>query len=62
MKNSILLLLLLLSFRNYSQSSDEKQIKDLIQNSFDEVLSELNLDAMSKYYTKDFLLLEVGEV
>ncbi|MUP46597.1 nuclear transport factor 2 family protein [Gramella sp. BOM4] len=58
----IVLLLLILSFQVQAQSADEKQLKELIQNSFDEVLSELKVEAIPKYFTDDFLLLEVGEV
>ena len=58
----LFLLLLVLSFQVNAQSTEEEQLKNLIQDSFDEVLSDLNLDAIPKYYTDDFLLLEVGEV
>ena len=58
----LFLILLVLSFQVNAQSTEEEQLKNLIQDSFDEVLSDLNLDAIPKYYTDDFLLLEVGEV
>ncbi|QYA25341.1 DUF4440 domain-containing protein [Gramella sp. MT6] len=43
-------------------STDEKQLKDLIQNSFDDIFSEMQLERLGDYYTSDFLLLEAGEV
>lgn len=36
--------------------------KRLIEQSFDEIWSELNAQNIEKYYTQDFLLLEHGEV
>ncbi len=51
-----------MTFQMNAQSSDEQKLKDLIQDSFDDVFSEMNLEALNKYYTSDFLLLEVGEV
>ncbi|HKJ49013.1 MAG TPA: nuclear transport factor 2 family protein [Christiangramia sp.] len=43
-------------------SSDEEQLKDLVQNSFDEVLSDLNMESIPNYFTDDFILLEHGEI
>lgn len=43
-------------------NSDKEQLKTLISESFDKIFSEKETDAMSDYYTKDFLLLEHGEV
>ncbi len=46
----------------YSADTDEEMVKGLIQESFDEIFSELNISDLGKYYTDDFLLLEHGEV
>lgn len=50
------------SFGQSSMETDKLQIKELIMKSFDEIWSELNAKNIDKYYTKDFLLLEHGEV
>lgn len=42
--------------------ADKTQLKRLIEQSFDEIWSELNAQHIEKYYTPDFLLLEHGEV
>lgn len=42
--------------------TDEQQIKNLIQNAFDGVWSDFDETAVDKFHTKDFLLLEHGEV
>ena len=47
---------------SFSQSSDEEQLKALVQNAFDDVLSDLNTESMPDYFTDDFILLEHGEV
>lgn len=51
-----------LSAFSQSNSTDEQQIKDLIQNAFDGVWSDFDSMAVDKFHTKDFLLLEHGEV
>jgi hypothetical protein len=51
-----------MSFGQSSIEADKSQIKELIINSFDEIWSELNSKNIDQYYTKDFLLLENGEV
>jgi hypothetical protein len=50
------------SFGQSVSETDKSQIKELIMKSFDEIWSELNTKNIDKYYTKDFLLLEHGEV
>ncbi|GAB5551637.1 MAG: hypothetical protein Sapg2KO_12280 [Saprospiraceae bacterium] len=64
MKNVLLFLLLLSSsFQLSAQSTDDvQQIKDLVQNTFDGIWSELEADNIPKYQTEDFILLEHGEV
>ncbi|MCL6260137.1 nuclear transport factor 2 family protein [Aquiflexum sp. TKW24L] len=51
-----------ISFGQSSIETDKSRIKELIIKSFDEIWSELNSKNIDKYYTKDFLLLENGEV
>lgn len=51
-----------ISYGQNSIKTDESQIKELIIESFNEIWSALNSKKMDKYYTKDFLLLENGEV
>lgn len=51
-----------ISFGQSAIESDKSRIKELIIKSFDEIWSELNSKNIDKYYTKDFLLLENGEV
>lgn len=57
-------MLLLLQFPVIAQPSaaDEQQVKDLIIDSFQEILSENKQDKIPQYYTDDFILLEDGEV
>jgi hypothetical protein len=50
------------SFGQTSTETEKIKIKDLIVKSFDEIWSDLNAESIEKYYTKDFLLLENGEV
>jgi len=51
-----------ISFGQNTIETDKSYIKNLIIGSFDEIWSELNSKNIDKYYTKDFLLLENGEV
>lgn len=62
--NSILLMMFFTSFLfgQVSNEADKTRIKNLVIESFDEIWSKLNAENMDKYYTKDFLLLENGEV
>ena len=62
--NSIILMIFFttISFGQVSNETDKTRIKNLIIESFDKIWSELNSKNIDKYYTKDFLLLENGEV
>jgi len=51
-----------ISFGQVSNENDTTGIKNLIIESFDEIWSKLDSKNLDKYYTKDFLLLENGEV
>jgi len=51
-----------ISFGQVSNETDKTRIKNLIIESFDEIWSKLDAKNIDKYYTKDFLLLENGEV
>lgn len=64
-KHTTLILMLCFTAISFAQSSvktDESRIKELIIKSFDEIWSPLKSKNIDKYYTKDFLLLENGEV
>ncbi|WP_405377130.1 DUF4440 domain-containing protein [Nonlabens sp. Asnod3-A02] len=45
-----------------TSSKDVDEVEVLIQNIFDDIWSDHQADAISKYHTDDFLLLEHGEV
>lgn len=45
-----------------SNEMHKKQIQNLVLESFDEIWSKLEAKNIEKYYTKNFLLLEHGEV
>lgn len=51
-----------ISFGQSSIETDKSHIKELIIKSFDEIWSESNSKNIDKYYTKDFILLENGQV
>ena len=51
-----------ISFGQVSNENDKKNIKNLVIESFDDIWSKLDSKNIDKYYTKDFLLLENGEV
>ena len=62
MKRLLFISIIFLSIQLNAQPSDEQQLKNLIQNSFDDIFSEMNVESISDYFTDDFLLLEQGEV
>lgn len=45
-----------------SAEGDEELVKQLIIDSFQDLLSDAKIEEIDTYYTKDFLLLEHGEV
>ena len=57
-----LVLFTTISFGQVSKETDKTLIKNLVIESFDEIWSDLNAKNIDKFYTKDFLLLENGEV
>ena len=64
-KFNIIILVICFTTISFGQSvikTEKTQIEELIIKSFDEIWSELNSKNIDKYYTKDFLLLENGEV
>ena len=63
-RNTIILMLFFTSiaFAQVSIETHKKQIQNLVLESFDEIWSKLEATNIEKYYTKDFLLLEHGEV
>ncbi|MBC6369147.1 DUF4440 domain-containing protein [Algoriphagus sp. AK58] len=62
MKTILFLLAFLFSSTAFSQTSDQLQVEQLIQNSFDEIFSNYQAEKLTDFYTEDFLLLEQGEV
>ena len=52
----------LTTFAQQKALSDEIQIQNLIQESFDTLFSTFNAGAIERYYTQDFILLEDGEI
>jgi hypothetical protein len=66
MKSKIHLIIFLfsagLSFGQTKNISDEQLIKNSIKDSFDDIFSEFKAEKIDKYYTKDFVLLESGEL
>jgi len=63
-RNTIILILFFTSiaFAQVSIETHKKKIQNLVVESFDEIWSKLEATNIEKYYTKDFLLLEHGEV
>ena len=63
-RNTIILMLFFTSiaFAQVSIETHKKKIQNLVVESFDEIWSKLEATNIEKYYTKDFLLLEHGEV
>ncbi|MBC7525455.1 MAG: DUF4440 domain-containing protein [Flavobacterium sp.] len=57
-----MLLFTTIAFGQVSKETDKTRIKNLVNASFDEIWSKLDSKNINKYYTKDFLLLENGEV
>ena len=57
-----LILLFAWNFSVAQNISDEEALKELVQNSFDDVLSELKIEAIPDYFINDFILLEHAEV
>ncbi|SMC64572.1 hypothetical protein SAMN06296427_10597 [Moheibacter sediminis] len=47
---------------SFAQSANESEFKKLVENSFQEIWSNMDESKISKYYTEDFLLLEDGEI
>lgn len=49
-------------FAQAQQQTDEEQVQQLIQGSFDVLFSGFEADRVGEFYTEDFILLEDGEV
>lgn len=62
MKHFILAPILFLCIFLHGQSGQEQQFKKLIEDSFQEIWSNLDESKISKFYTEDFLLMEDGTV
>lgn len=62
-KIAFLVLIIIVPFTLKGQKKNtEEQLKNLIQNSFDDIFSKQNKEKVTQYYTEDFLLLEAGVV
>lgn len=60
-----LLFIITLTFQSYAQITEDKDkasIEQLINDTFNDIWSDLNTEAISKHHTEDFLLLEHGEL
>jgi len=65
MKKLLTSSILIFAFFNISFAqtpSDEDLLKALVQNSFDDILSSMDVESIPEYFTEDFILLEHGEV
>ncbi len=65
MKTRLSILIIFLSFATGAQTSkaaDEELLKQLIIDSFQDILSDNKQEKLGDYYTEDFVLLENGEV
>jgi len=62
--NSVILILFIatISFGQVSYETNKTLIENLVVESFDEIWAKLDSKNLNKYYTKNFLLLENGEV
>ena len=50
-------------FVSFAQNdSDKDQLRTLVQDAFDDVLSKMDTESIPDYFTNDFILLEHGEV
>ena len=61
MKNYLFLLLISIGTLGFGQSQ-EKELEALVQNFFEEVFSNLNVEKLDDYVTPDFMLFEDGEI
>lgn len=61
-KRFLLLVLHFASLQLSAQVTDQKQVENLIQGSFDEIFSSFNAEKLTDFYTEDFILLEHGEL
>lgn len=62
MKYAISILIFFFSISIFAQAKDEVQFQKLIEDSFQEIWSNMDESKISKYYSEDFLLLEDGEI
>ncbi|MCB7481275.1 DUF4440 domain-containing protein [Christiangramia sediminis] len=65
MKKILTSSILIFTFFNISfaqTSSDEDLLKALVQKSFDDIFSNMDVESIPEYFTEDFILLEHGEV
>jgi len=62
MKSRILLVIVFVSSFLYSQSDTENELQKIVENSFQEIWSDLDENKIPDYYASDFILFEDGEI
>ena len=62
MKKSIALLSIFLGSLLFAQNSNEATFQKIVENSFQEVWSDLDETKINNYYSDDFMLFEDGEI
>lgn len=65
MKNIFQILIMFMALTaagQQAEKTEEDQVKELIEDSFQHIFSDLDVQALETYCTGDFLLLETGEV
>ncbi|MGL2964855.1 DUF4440 domain-containing protein [Flavobacterium sp. RSB2_4_14] len=58
----LLLFITNIAFSQVSNNTHKMEITNLVQESFDELWAKFNAEKIEQFYTKDFLLLENGEI
>ncbi len=62
MKKLIILTFLCFSTISFSQSPEEKELKSIVENLFEDIFSNLNSSKINQHLTDDFMLFENGEI
>ena len=62
MKNSVLILCLLISNHLFSQSNEELDVQKTVENMFQTIYSDLDESKINSFFTPNFMLFEDGEI
>lgn len=62
MKNSVLILCLLISNHLFSQSKEELDVQKTVENMFQTIYSDLDESKINSFFTPNFMLFEDGEI